>query len=89
MKARRKYVGINKRQKYEYQCNQCKNWFPDKSINVDHIVPVGNLNCSDDLSGFVDRLFVEIDGLQVLCSECHNTKTKEEKDGRRQEGSKK
>jgi hypothetical protein len=35
--------------------------------------------CSDDLKGFVDRLFVEKHGLQVLCDNCHTTKTKQEK----------
>lgn len=84
LRARRKYAGINKRQKYEYQCNHCKKWFSDKLISVDHIIPVGNLNGYDDLPGFVKRLFVEVDGLQVLCKTCHDFKTKEEKDGREQ-----
>ena len=79
LKARRPYKGVNRRQKFEYQCNTCKKWFPDKEINVDHIVGAGSLNCSADLSGFVDRLFCEQDNLQVLCETCHNTKTQLEK----------
>jgi 5-methylcytosine-specific restriction endonuclease McrA len=79
MKSRRAYKGPNKRQRFEYQCNECKEWFPEKKINVDHIVPAGSLNCAADLPGFVERLFCEIDNLQVLCSECHNVKTKNEK----------
>ena len=79
MKARRPYKGPNKRQKFEYQCNTCKSWFPDKQINVDHIVGAGSLNCGADLPGFVDRLFCEQDNLQVLCETCHNTKTQLEK----------
>lgn len=78
-KSRRTYKGPNKRQRYEYQCNQCKLWFPEKKINVDHIEPVGALNSSADLPGFVERLFCEIDNLQVLCESCHNVKTKNEK----------
>lgn len=78
-KSRRPYKGPNKRQKFEYQCNECKQWFPDKKINVDHIIPAGSLNCASDLPGFVERLFVEINGLQVLCSGCHDKKTKDEK----------
>ncbi len=73
--AKRKYVGANKRQKFEYQCNKCKNYFPDKEISVDHIIPAGSLTCSQDLPGFIDRLFVELDGLQCLCSTCHNAKS--------------
>ena len=79
LKAKRAYKGPNKRQKFEYQCNQCKNWFPEKQINVDHIVPAGSLNCAQDLPGFVERLFCEIEHLQVLCEKCHDKKTKLEK----------
>ena len=82
MKARRAYKGPNKRQKFEYQCKQCTNWFAEKNINVDHIVPAGTLRCANDLPGFVERLFCEADNLQVLCSNCHDFKTKNEKDGR-------
>ena len=79
LKARRSYKGPNKRQKFEYQCNNCKEWFPDKRVNVDHITPAGTLRSAADLPGFVERLFCEIDGLQVLCSKCHDEKTKKEK----------
>jgi 5-methylcytosine-specific restriction endonuclease McrA len=79
MKARRAYKGPSKRQKFEYQCNSCKAWFPEKQINVDHIKPAGSLNCKEDLAGFVERLFCELDNLQVLCESCHDVKTKLEK----------
>ena len=78
--ARRPYKGPLKRQKYEYQCNHCKKWFPEKHVNVDHIVPAGTLTCAADLPGFVERLFCEVEGLQVLCSDCHDIKTQQEKD---------
>ena len=81
MKARRAYKGSNKRQKYEYQCNECKGWFAEKQINVDHIIPAGSLNCAQDLPGFVERLFCEQENLQVLCTSCHDKKTKLEKNG--------
>jgi 5-methylcytosine-specific restriction endonuclease McrA len=79
MNSRRAYKGTNKRQKFEYQCNKCKNWFPDKQIAVDHKVPAGSLNSGDDLKGFVERLFCEVEDLQVLCTGCHDVKTKLEK----------
>jgi 5-methylcytosine-specific restriction endonuclease McrA len=82
MANRRTYKGPLKRQKFEYQCNECKQWFPDKKINVDHITPAGSLNCANDLPGFVERLFCEIDNLQILCEVCHNVKTQNEKNGR-------
>jgi hypothetical protein len=79
LNSRRPYKGINKQQKYEYQCNECKNWYAEKNINVDHICPAGSLNSAQDLPGFVERLFVEIEGLQILCTICHNKKTKKNK----------
>ena len=79
-KARRPYKGPNNRQKYEYQCNHCKKWFPEKEIEVDHIIPSGTLKTAADLPGFVERLFCEVDNLQVLCFECHSIKTDKEKE---------
>ena len=79
MKSRRAYKGPLKRQKFEYQCKECLNWFPDKKVNVDHISPAGSLRCANDLPGFVERLFCEVDNLQVLCQGCHDIKTKQEK----------
>jgi len=79
LKAKRIYKGPNKRQKFEYQCNTCKQWFAEKNINVDHIIGAGSLNCGADLDGFVNRLFCEEDNLQVLCTTCHDQKTKLEK----------
>ena len=82
LEARRAYKGPNKRQKYEYQCKSCERWFQEKKINVDHIIPAGSLNCAADLPGFVERLFCEKDNLQVLCANCHDEKTKLEKNGK-------
>jgi len=79
LEAKRPYKGTNKRQKFEYQCNECKNWYQEKLINVDHIVPAGSLNCANDLPAFVERLFCETDNLQVLCEACHNVKTQNER----------
>lgn len=79
LEAKRPYKGTNKRQKFEYQCNECKNWFIEKLINVDHIHPAGSLKCADDLPAFVERLFCETDNLQVLCEACHNIKTQNER----------
>lgn len=80
LKARRPYKGPNKRQKFEYLCNVCDNWFPEKKINIDHIRPAGSLRCANDLPGFVERLFCEIDNLQCICEACHNIKTQNEKE---------
>ena len=78
--ARRPYKGTNRRQKWEYKCAKCGNWFSEKEISVDHIIPVGTLKCAEDLPGFIERLFCEVEGLQVLCTEkCHSEKTQNER----------
>ncbi len=90
--AMRPNQGPNKKLKYEYQCNICKNWYQwlakkaaqkagKIGLSVDHIVPCGQLLADDDIGVFVMRLFCASSGLQVLCDTCHNKKTYEERWG--------
>jgi hypothetical protein len=83
LNSRRAYKGINKLQKWEYQCNHCKEWFPEKSTQVDHIVDCGTLTCAADVAGFVERLFCEVEGFQVLCKPCHQEKTNEARNNKK------
>lgn len=52
----------------------------EKNVHVDHINPI-----IDPAVGWttwdecIDRMFSELDNLQVLCSKCHKVKTDEEK----------
>jgi hypothetical protein len=54
-------------------------------VAVDHIIPCGALSCANDLPGFVERLFIEVDGLQILCDICHNKKTQAERKSKKEE----
>lgn len=51
-----------------------------KNVHVDHIKPI-----IDPAVGFttwddcINRMFCELDNLQVLCGDCHDKKTEEEK----------
>ena len=81
-KAKRKYVGPNKLQKWEYNCAHCNGWFKDKEVAVDHIIEVGELRCSQDMPAFIERLFTE-DGFQVLCDKCHNKKTQDHRQSKK------
>lgn len=78
-RVKRPSQSSNKRLKWEYQCAQCEEWMARKHVKVDHIKPAGRLRDYEDLPGFVARLFCEVDGLQVLCKECHDAKTKSER----------
>lgn len=83
-RVKRKYTGTtNKRQKWEYPCAICKKGFMEKQVVIDHIIEAGTLKCAEDLPGFVERLFCEIDGFQILCEECHHKKTQNERKRKR------
>ena len=69
--ARRPYTGSNKRQKWEYQCDECGGWFAGKDVATHHKVPCGTLKDWGDIEGFARRLFCEADGFVVLCDACH------------------
>lgn len=72
-----------KRHLYEYQCNHCKEWFPDKQVQVDHIIPCGSfLTKTGKVSKVKFGLFCYIlffGEIQILCTTCHTVKTNEEK----------
>ena len=78
-RAKRKYEGENKRQKFAYECEHCKGLFKATDVQVDHVQPAGTLLAYSDLPQFVERLYCGEDGLQVLCSECHRKKSNEER----------
>jgi len=65
--------------RYEYECAGCRRHYQGKDVAVDHLVPAGTLKKFEDLAGFVSRLYCEADGLQVLCTDCHQTKTNHER----------
>lgn len=71
------------RHDWEFQCAHCKNWFVEAVtvnkkriplIEMDHIVEAGTFS-KDTAGEFIDRLFCEVDGWQVLCKQCHSAKT--------------
>jgi 5-methylcytosine-specific restriction endonuclease McrA len=63
----------------QYQCAACEEIFTNREVEVDHIVGAGSLKTFDDLPQFVERMFCEADGFQVLCKPCHQLKTNEER----------
>ena len=76
------------RSKYEYRCEGCQKLFKSKDVVLDHIDPVVPIDgyksgLEFDLNEYAVRMFCEADGLQVLCAECHDKKTKDENNIRR------
>jgi hypothetical protein len=81
--GRRPYTGSNKRQKWEYQCHDCGQWFPEKMIELDHQDGCGSLRGWDDVAEFLKRLLCEVDGYRKRCRDCHQSKTNTERSGLR------
>ena len=79
-----KLAGDTKRLVYHSRCAGCNGLFPESKCVVDHIEPV-----VDPAQGFVgwdtyiERMFCEVDNLQVLCSDCHDEKTERERGERK------
>lgn len=68
----------------QYVCNLCKKVFPNKSVKIDHFHPVvdpvvGFTNWDD----YINRMFCNEDGYQVLCDVCHDDKTAKEREIRK------
>lgn len=71
----------NKRLKTEYLCKSCMNWYPRKSVQIDHIIPCGGINGYDKIVPWLLKAHIEdVKGFQVLCIECHKAKTIKEKE---------
>lgn len=66
----------SRKQRGLYQCASCEEFFKNKEICLDHITPV-----VDPKTGFttwddyIEKMFPEKEGFQVLCRRCHDVKT--------------
>lgn len=77
--SKRKYVGPNTKQKWEYQCSSCMGWFMGKNIEIDHTIPCGSCN-KESVAQFIENLFCEKEHLRVLCKTCHLEVTNKQKE---------
>lgn len=60
-------------------CALCPKEVIREHTQLDHKIPVVPISGHDDsFRGIAHRLYCQVDGLQVLCMECHKLKTKEE-----------
>lgn len=66
-----------------YKCNSCKKEFPLKEVQVDHLNPVVPVTGFTTWDEVINNMFCEQEDLQVLCTECHNTKSLRERQERK------
>lgn len=58
-----------------YRCALCNGLFRKKDTQLDHKIPVIPVQGFDSFDGYIDRLYCNSDGYQVLCIDCHEKKT--------------
>jgi 5-methylcytosine-specific restriction endonuclease McrA len=61
-----------------YTCASCKKEYVAKDVQVDHKVPVVGPEGFTTWDKYIEGMFCDVDNLQVLCTTCHTSKTKEE-----------
>lgn len=60
----------------KYKCASCEGIFGNKEVVLDHIEPVIDPEVGFvDWNSYIERLFCQKEGFQVLCQECHDIKT--------------
>ena len=71
----------------KFKCACCKRLYRQKSVQVDHIIPVicpefgfpkdvdHKGDVVDQWTTYINRLFCDASNLQVLCKRCHKKKT--------------
>lgn len=69
-----------------YRCANCNMKFGSKDIQVDHVIPVVDpAKGFTDWNDYIERMFCDVDGLQILCRDaCHRDKTQAENKSRRE-----
>lgn len=61
-----------------YRCEICSKVVNTKDIKVDHINPVVPIEGMDSWDQVINNLFCEIENLQAICNSCHDMKTTDE-----------
>lgn len=73
-----------RKERNAYECAMCKSIYKNNEVVLDHIKPVVDPKLGfttwDD---YINRMFPEKDGFQVLCSSCHDIKTELEDEMRK------
>lgn len=71
-----------------HECSKCHRLVPQKNIQADHIEPVIPPGGFVDWNTTIERMFVEKEGFQALCKDCHQLITNMERFGLDEAGAK-
>lgn len=68
----------------KYKCNECQGVFPKKETSLDHVEPVVDPEKGwQGWDSYIERMFADQPGWQVLCDSCHDKKTSKENSSRK------
>ena len=70
-----------------YKCANCEQIFRNKEVQIDHVEPVVPLAVSIEgqtWDSYIERMFCQASGYQILCSQCHTMKSSVEVQTRKQ-----
>lgn len=65
------------------QCEECKGWFSQKDLEVDHVAGHNSLKSPEEIGSFVQALLWECspEDYSLLCKPCHKNKSYAEAQG--------
>jgi hypothetical protein len=66
-----------------HRCAHCEGLFPQNGVQADHIIPVVGPEGFQSWDVYIERLYCEASGFQILCKNCHQVVTKKEQEERR------
>lgn len=78
-KTKKKINKLTGRLAQHFKCAKCKKEFPASQVSVDHIRPVVGPEGFQSWDEYIENMFCEREGLQVLCVTDHKKKTLKEK----------
>lgn len=82
IRVTKKMKNGNEREVWGCECEICHKVGAMSDYQVDHIIPAGSLNNSEDIASFVKNLlYVTENDLRILCKDCHGVITLAEKQG--------
>lgn len=67
-----------------HKCPQCEELVTQNEMVADHVIPVVGPEGFIDWNTYIARLFVEADGFQAICRDCHKRITKHENQVRKE-----
>jgi 5-methylcytosine-specific restriction endonuclease McrA len=74
--ARNEALKASRVQRGLYKCASCQLVFKKQEVHLDHIDPVIDVKTGfTNFEEYINRLYCDVSGYQVICKTCHSAKT--------------